>query len=151
MHCMSDPSALYKVSDPRPWFPFITVCTYKIAAVSFQHWSVALSIKALLANIFRCWKESWRRFANDLCILQERDSPFLSPGFRRTAVLETSRQSRRFSWCEKSELPQKKLSLLHTWADPGTRKKLCMNILASTRRARLMLPSPSLPSRHPCN
>lgn len=35
IHCMFDPSALYKISDPWPWFPFIIACAYsscKIAA-----------------------------------------------------------------------------------------------------------------------
>lgn len=38
IHCMSDPSTLYKVSDPWPWFPFITARAYKIAAI---FWTLA--------------------------------------------------------------------------------------------------------------
>lgn len=50
--------------------------------------------------------EKHRRLENALCIVQQRDSPFLSPGCR-SAVLETSRQSRRLLLYEKTELPQK--------------------------------------------
>lgn len=51
-------------------------------------------------------RQKHQRLENGLCILQERDSPFLSSGCR-SAALETSRQSRRLSLYEKTELPQK--------------------------------------------
>lgn len=51
--------------------------------------------------------EKYQRLANALCILQGQDSPFLSPGCR-SAVVETSRQSRKLSSYERSELPHKK-------------------------------------------
>lgn len=138
-HCMFDPSALYKISDPWPRLPFISACAYsscKTAATfsasvsctphkSSAHWHPQM--------LKGGWEKHWQ-LAN-----------------AGSSGSITSEQEALMVW--EVWTSTRKKSSHHYMLEQlqEQEKKTFMNILASIRRAKLTLPSPSLASHHPCN